>query len=413
MSTTIPVAHDFNCPWCWIAISQAKRLSLEFDVEFEWRGFELFPEGIEWPEAPAPRQYDNDRPATPSRLDLALAAEGLPAFAPNRPQKMRTHNAHLAVEYARIRGSANALVQRLYEAHWIHGLDINDLLTIKKLAKGIIDDPNRLIESVQQNLHSDRITYFDDDAHAEGIYSVPTFLIGGNRYAEQPYSVLSDALSQVVNRSPGFYRDLNFPKDKLDRPYIVMNMAATIDGRVIVEGKSHIGSRDDLLVLRRIESQVDASLVGANTLREAPSVWYSRSPVRIVITRSMNLPEGSAYLDSRTARVIITSPTKPLLPNTDYIPLVEHAEIPDALSRLAKQYQIKSLLVEGGPIVNGQFLEQDLVDELFLTIAPCIALGNQPKTYAESQTSLNIPMNMRLVESHVWRDEVFLRYRRS
>ncbi|MBW7928080.1 MAG: DsbA family protein, partial [Fimbriimonadaceae bacterium] len=77
MSLVVPVAHDFSCPWCWIAMSQIRRMREEFDIVIEWRGYELYPEPMALndftPESPS----DGERPRKPTRLELAYAAEDL------------------------------------------------------------------------------------------------------------------------------------------------------------------------------------------------------------------------------------------------------------------------------------------------------------------------------------------------
>ena len=77
MPLTIPVAHDFICPWCWVGLHQARRLQEELGVDIEWRGYELYPEDLEWPDYPSPTQPPINKPSVPSRLDLLLAAEGM------------------------------------------------------------------------------------------------------------------------------------------------------------------------------------------------------------------------------------------------------------------------------------------------------------------------------------------------
>lgn len=81
--------------------------------------------------------------------------------------------------------------------------------------------------------------------------------------------------------------------------------------------------------------------------------------------------------------------------------------------QLATVENISTLLVEGGSEINAQILELDLVDELFLTVAPKIKLGAETPTYADGNA---LPrervQNYSLIESHVVGDEIFLRYRR-
>ena len=96
----IPVAHDFICPWCWIGISQARRLQQEFGVQIEWLAYELLPETMEWPEPPPKPVVETERTKTPNRIELAYAAEGMEPPTADRPKRMRSHYAHEAAEFA-------------------------------------------------------------------------------------------------------------------------------------------------------------------------------------------------------------------------------------------------------------------------------------------------------------------------
>ncbi len=198
MPLVIPVAHDFTCPWCWIALSQTKRLREAFDVEFDWRAYELWPEKLPFPEPSAPKPADPKRPATPSRLELAYAAE-LMIKPTVKHGWMRTNQAHQALEYAKSIGQQDAMLDRLYEAHWVAGDNIDDLETLLKLGEGIVPDRDDLKAAIAEKRFQDRIVEFDDDAYAAGVFNVPTYWIGGERYAEQPYSVLAEAINRALD----------------------------------------------------------------------------------------------------------------------------------------------------------------------------------------------------------------------
>jgi len=193
----IPVAHDFICPWCWIGLFQAKRLEKDFGVEVEWLSYELFPDELEWVvsagSAPAP-EGDPRKPKTPTRMDLAYAAEGMDAPVSTRPYHMRTHNAHEAVEYAKTEGVANQLVEKLYRAYWEEGQNINEPEVLEGLAVGIVKDVPAMVKAIAERQFKDKIVGFDDPAYDSGVFNVPTFIIGGERYAEQPYRALQKAM---------------------------------------------------------------------------------------------------------------------------------------------------------------------------------------------------------------------------
>jgi len=149
MPTVIPVAHDFICPWCWLGLSQVQKLQLEFDVEFDWIGYELWPIELEWPEPGPKSEVVNTKPPTPTKFDLALAVEGLPKTFPDRPRRMRSNNAHQAVEFAKTLGVADLMISKLYRAYWIRGEDINNVEVIQRLSGEFIPDPSDMIKAIE------------------------------------------------------------------------------------------------------------------------------------------------------------------------------------------------------------------------------------------------------------------------
>ena len=88
-------------------------------------------------------------------------------------------------------------------------------------------------------------------------------------------------------------------------------------------------------------------------------------------------------------------------------------DFPKAFSELRRTFDIRALAIEGGSKLNGQLLAQNLIDELFLTLAPKIKLGECLPTYAGGEPLPRGSLqNYELVELHRVESEVFLRYRR-
>ena len=64
--------------------------------------------------------------------------------------------------------------------------------------------------------------------------------------------------------------------------------------------------------------------------------------------------------------------------------------------------------------MNAQLLEANLVDELFVTIAPKVKLGRDVPTYADGNAlSRENLQRYHLIENHAIGDEIFIRYRRE
>jgi predicted DsbA family dithiol-disulfide isomerase len=189
---TVQIAHDFTCPWCWIAWHQAQRLQTDFGVEIEWLAYELWPDELEVPVS-IPTPPNPDRAPVPTRLELAYVASDVskPMYSGLGP---RIHNALEAAEHAKKVGVGAEMVERLYKARWLEGLAINNVDVLALVAKGIVPDVDAMIRDIDSRAGADKIVPFDKTSYSRGIYNVPTFWIGGKKYAEQPYVVLERAL---------------------------------------------------------------------------------------------------------------------------------------------------------------------------------------------------------------------------
>ncbi len=81
---------------------------------------------------------------------------------------------------------------------------------------------------------------------------------------------------------------------------------------------------------------------------------------------------------------------------------------------LRKELKIARVLIEGGSELNASLLAEDLVDELFMTIAPKVKLGRDVPTIADGNPlSRDSLLTWSLISEKVKGNELFLRYRRE
>lgn len=218
------------------------------------------------------------------------------------------------------------------------------------------------------------------------------------------------------------YEKLTFPAAPGDRPYTFINMIATIDGKTVSgdrgDSVADLGSKVDHELMDRIEKASDAVLLGAQTLRSTSKRWDPKSPVRVAVTNSGDVPFDAAFFTGPNSQSYVASSSKAIFEVPDGIGkiIVGTKEVdPIQLSRyLRQELEIERLHILGGSEINALFLREDLVDELFLTIAPKLKLGRELPTYAggEPFAKAELP-EFEVVEHHQVGNEIFLRYRRK
>ena len=175
------------------------------------------------------------------------------------------------------------------------------------------------------------------------------------------------------------------------RPYVTVKLAQTIDGRIATSnGNSQwISSTESLKFVHRLRSEVDAVVVGAGTVRaDNPSLTVrhvkGKNPYRIVVTGSMKLPNKFKLLnDNHDSKTIIASTERGIRRfagpassrNLIFWNILSNGkggvELSDFL-RLADEFGIRSLLVEGGSQLATSFLRAGLVDKFVAITAPLV-----------------------------------------
>lgn len=218
----------------------------------------------------------------------------------------------------------------------------------------------------------------------------------------------------------GVYPDLHFPEPAADRPYIFVNMVATIDGKILTgerdEPVMDLGSKLDHATMRQIEAAADAVIIGAGSLRATPGLWYESRLLRIVATRGgevFHKPDGTLrrfFADSPERAFVASDKPLDLPEGVRQLP----GELSAAVRVLRQEHGVKRLLCEGGSELNAQLLRLNLIDELFLTIAPKIKLGADVPTIADGHPLTRGEVQQwKLVSVNPVGDEIFLRYRRD
>jgi riboflavin-specific deaminase-like protein len=180
------------------------------------------------------------------------------------------------------------------------------------------------------------------------------------------------------------------------RPYTIVNFVSSADGRAAFQGRSRdLSDPGDRQMFHGLREHVDAILVGTGTLRAErygrmvrdPARRHRRAasglgpePLAVVFTRSGAVPTDIPLFAEEAARVAVFTPTR--LDTSSLAAQVEvifldagELTLTTMMRRLRSAYDVRSVLCEGGPTLFGALLQEDLVDELFLSVAPKLTGG--------------------------------------
>jgi riboflavin biosynthesis pyrimidine reductase len=212
-----------------------------------------------------------------------------------------------------------------------------------------------------------------------------------------------------------------------DRPFVRCNMISTLDGAITANGRSGVlGGKGDRRVFQVLRSHADVILVGAGTVRAEAygparlndedrkrrlKQGQTAVPPIAVVTRSGNLDWSSPFFTEAEERpiVFVASNGDPGERRrgekvADFVVAGDaNVEIGRVLdSFLDAGY--RSVLLEGGPRLNADVVHAGLLDELCLTLSPCLVAGGGPRVLAGPE--LPRPLDLDVV--HLLEDEGFL-----
>jgi riboflavin-specific deaminase-like protein len=218
------------------------------------------------------------------------------------------------------------------------------------------------------------------------------------------------------------------------RPYVVLNMVSTLDGKATRAGRTAgIGSRADRELFHHLRTQADVVMTGAGTLRverygrivrdpalreKRRRAGFAQDPLACVVSASMDGLADLPLFAAPEQRVIVLTGAPQDLPATvapvDYVRAGRGAgaevDLTAALGRLRSEHGVRSVLCEGGPTLNAELLRAHAVDELFLSLAPKLLGGAEALTIVKG-AALPEPVELELVSMLEWEDELFLRVR--
>ena len=226
-------------------------------------------------------------------------------------------------------------------------------------------------------------------------------------------------------------------KRKSSRPFVVATFAMTVDGKITTRNFTAVDftSREDKAHLFRQRSLGDAVLIGHSTLKrdnvrlslphaELREARIKRGqtpyPLRVIVSNEGKIDIRLNIFKLEVSPIVIFSTTR--MPRKFRCALMEKAtlhlaqshevDLANMLHQLRTDYKVRTVACEGGATLFRGLLEQDLVDQLNLTIAPYLFGGaSAPTLTGLNKEFLPASIHCRLTDMRVVGDECFLIYR--
>ena len=197
-------------------------------------------------------------------------------------------------------------------------------------------------------------------------------------------SGLMEAQARALN--PGFIKRM-----ETGLPYVRVKLAMSLDGRTaMASGESQWitgdAARQDVQLLRARSSAIltgigtvlsDDPSMNVRLLAEELGVAEVRQPLRVVLDSCLRFPDKAKITEVDGDVVIMTTLKNDVANAVQIAEKNGHVDLEAALKYLAEK-EINEVHVEAGAILSGAFLQQQLVDEIVVYMAPHI-MGDEAR----------------------------------
>ena len=195
----VVVYSDYVCPFCYIGYHRIEKLKDQYNLDVEWKPFELHPEtpkeGVPIEKLPFPREAFEMFIANVKKLadedGLTIKSGGIMS------------NSRLALyisEYARKKGLFNQFHEIIMKKYWIEGKNIGDLSLLLELAESIGLNRDEILNFIETDEPAKILKASTAELQNYMINGVPTFIIGDSKIVigAQPYEYFERVINQVL-----------------------------------------------------------------------------------------------------------------------------------------------------------------------------------------------------------------------
>lgn len=212
------------------------------------------------------------------------------------------------------------------------------------------------------------------------------------------------------------------------KPYVILNAAMTLDGKIATKtGSSEISGKEDLIRVHKIRKEVDAIMVGINTvLADDPRLTVHKieaesedNPIRIVVDSNGRVPLNFRILNDDAPTIIaVTENVDPqkIKELEKKVTVLKCGKDRVNLKSLMKELAdrgIMTMMLEGGSTLNYSMLENGLVDEVRVCVAPMIVGGKNAKTLVDGEgiDQMSDAIKLKLKKNYFLGEDLILEYK--
>jgi 2,5-diamino-6-(ribosylamino)-4(3H)-pyrimidinone 5'-phosphate reductase len=218
------------------------------------------------------------------------------------------------------------------------------------------------------------------------------------------------------------------------RPYVILNAAMTLDGKIATaSGSSNISGEDDLKRVHELRKECDAIMVGIGTvLADDPRLTVHKvdakpedNPIRVVVDSKCRTPIA-ARITNKDAKTVIVGANEykyDFLVSDRYEVLKKRnvnffwsgdkqVDLKSLMNYLHEE-GVEKLMLEGGSTLNFSMIKSGLIDEIRICVAPMVVGGVNSKTFFDGDgfNTMDEAVGLDLVDSYELGKDLILTYK--
>ena len=218
------------------------------------------------------------------------------------------------------------------------------------------------------------------------------------------------------------------------RPYVILNAAMTLDGKIATQtGSSNISGKEDLERVHELRKECDAIMVGIGTvMADDPRLTVHKidanpedNPVRVVVDSKCRTPVA-ARITNNDARTIIAGANEykdDFMVSDRYETFKKRGvdfffsgdrrvDLSLLMSYLHEE-GIDKLMLEGGATLNFSMIKAGLIDEIRICVAPMVVGGANARTFFDGEgfDLMDEAVKLELTDSYTLGKDLILTYK--
>ena len=218
------------------------------------------------------------------------------------------------------------------------------------------------------------------------------------------------------------------------RPYVILNAAMTLDGKIATQtGSSNISGKEDLERVHELRKECDAIMVGIGTvMADDPRLTVHKidanpedNPVRVVVDSKCRTPIDARITNGDANTVIAcANEYKDDFQSSEKFEAFKKKGVKvffsgdkrvdlSALMSYLHEEGIEKLMLEGGATLNFSMIKAGLIDEIRICIAPMVVGGANAKTFFDGEgfDLMDDAVKLELIDSYSLGNDLILTYK--